>query len=117
MAGVGFAANLGELAKIASLTWDATMDFLSALMTLDGAEATGQSTVLRQYARHNLPREVYVNWKGPARLHNFQHKPDHSETAFRESCHYTGIFLEQLNNLLPARLQLLASCWDWLVRR
>ncbi len=100
--------NLGELAKVASLVWDGVMDVLSALTTLDGDIPSGRSSDLRQYARRILTRDEYSLWRDLARLHNFQHKPDHPETVFRAS------LLELFNQRLPATLQLPSECWEWL---
>ena len=90
------------------------MDILSALATLDGENITGRSSDLHQYARHNLPPDNMTYWRHLARLHNFQHKPNHPEPSFQQSCHFTGIFLELLNNRLPPRLRLPADCREWL---
>ena len=109
-----YADNLGELAKIASLTWDAAMDILSALALLDGERLTGRSTWLYRYAERALPVETGLYWRYLARLHNFQHKPDHPEPAFRQACLYTGILLQLLNDRLPAALQLPATSRGWL---
>ena len=109
-----YADNLGELAKIASLTWDAAMDILSALALLDGERLTGTSTSLYHYAKRALPAETRLHWRYLARLHNFQHKPDHPESDFRQACHYTGILLQLLNDRLPAALQLPAPSRSWL---
>ena len=112
----GYARNLGELAKVASLIWDGVMDVLSALTTLDGNTPGGRSSDLRQYARQVLTREEYSLWRDLARLHNFQHKPNHPETVFRASCRGTISLLELFNQRLPAQMQLPAECWEWLAR-
>lgn len=109
-----YATNLGELAVVASLTWDGAMDILSALATLDGENITGRSSDLHRYARRTLPEADFGHWSRLASLHNFQHKPNHPEPVFRQSCHYTDIFLELLNNRLPPALRLPADCWEWL---
>lgn len=111
----GYAHNRGELAKVASLIWDGAMDVLSALITLDGDSPSGRSSDLRQYARQVMTRDQYSLWRDLARLHNFQHKPNHSETVFRSSCRGTASLLELFNGRLPAQLQLPAECWEWLV--
>ena len=103
----------GELAQIASLVWDATIDLVSALALLDRVELTGRSSDVSDYAKRRLS-DVYMNWKGPARLHNFQHKPDHPEPGFRQACLEAGSVLSRLNRRLPARLQLPSECWEWL---
>ncbi len=109
-----YADNLGELAKISSLTWDAAMDILSALALLDGEQLTGTSTRLYHYAKRALPAETGWYWQYLARLHNFQHKPDQPEPAFREAVRYTGILLQLLNARLPAALQLPEPSRSWL---
>ena len=109
-----FEANRGELAKIASLIWDAVIDVLSALALLDNRTLSGRSTDLVRYAKRDLGGEINTRWWAPAKLHNFQHKPDHSEPAFRQACHYTGILLQLLNARLPAALQLPATSRGWL---
>lgn len=103
----------GELAQIASLVWDATIDMVSALALLNGVALTGRSSDMSDYAKRRL-RDVYVRWPGPARLHNFQHKPDHPEPEFRLACRRAGSALSRLNQRLPARLQLASECWEWL---
>lgn len=110
----GYAANLGELAIAASLTWDGAIDLLSALATLDGEDITGRSSDLRRYARHTLPQADFSHWSRLATLHNFQHKPNHAETVFRSSCHGVGSLLTLLNGRLPAPLQLSSACFNWL---
>ena len=109
-----FDANRGELAKIASLIWDAVIDVLSALALLDNLTLSGRSTDLVRYAKKDLGREINTGWWAPAKLHNFQHKPDHPAPAFQEACHFTGILLQLLNDRLPAALQLPATIWNWL---
>ena len=74
----GYARNLGELAKVASLIWDGAMDILSALVTLDCDTPSGSSAALRRYAQKILTTSEYNLWRGLARLHNFQHKPNHT---------------------------------------
>ena len=109
-----FGANRGELAKIASLIWDAGIDVLSALTLLGNRTLSGRSTDLVQYAKNELGGEIRSQWWAPARLHNFQHKPDHPEPAFREAVHFTGILLQLLNDRLPAPLQLPEPSRSWL---
>ena len=109
-----FEANRGELAKIASLTWDAVIDVLSALALLDNRTLSGRSTDLVRYAKNELGGEVRSQWWAPARLHNFQHKPDRPEPAFIEAIHFTGILLQLLNARLPAALQLPEPSRSWL---
>ena len=109
-----FEANRGELAKIASLIWDAVMDILSALALLDNRTLSGRSTDLVRYMKSELGREINARWRGPSQLHNFQHKPDHPELDFRRACHFTGILLQLLNDRLPAALQLPATSRGWL---
>lgn len=110
-----YAERRGELAQIASMVWDATIDMVSALALLDGAALTGRSADMSDYAKRQLP-EVYVDWPGPARLHNFQHKPNHPESGFRSACLEAGSVLSLLNQELPAHLQLTSECWEWLAR-
>ena len=109
-----FEANRGELAKIASLIWDAVIDVLSALAMMDNKTLSGRSTDLVRYAKQELGDEISGQWWAPAKLHNFQHKPDHPEPAFQEACHFTGILLQLLNDRLPAALQLPATSRNWL---
>ena len=90
------------------------MDVLSALTTLDGDTPSGRSSDLRQYARQILTRDEYSLWRDLARLHNFQHKPDHPETVFRASCRGTTSLLELFNQRLPATVPLPSECWEWL---
>ena len=108
----GYVPNLGELAKVASLIWDGVMDLLSALTTLDGDTPSGHSSDLRQYARQILTRDEYSLWRDLARLHNFQHKPNHPETVFRSSCRGTASLLELFSQRLPPQLRLPAVCWE-----
>ena len=109
-----FEANRGELAKIASLIWDAVIDILSALALLDNMSLSGRSTDLVRYAKKELGDTISARWWAAAKLHNFQHKPDQTEPDFRESCHFTGILLQLLNDRLPAALQLPATSRSWL---
>ena len=109
-----FEANRGELAKIASLIWDAVIDILSALALLDNLTLSGRSTDLVRYAKKELGRAINTGWWAPAQLHNFQHKPDHPEPDFRQACHFTGILLQLLSDRLPAALQLPATSRNWL---
>ena len=109
-----FEANRGEMAKIASLTWDADIDVLSALALLNNMTLSGRSTDLVRYMKSELVGEISSRWWAPAQLHNFQHKPDHPEPAFREAVRYTGILLQLLNNRLPATLRLSEPSRSWL---
>ena len=109
-----YAERRGELAQVASLIWDATIDMVSALALLNGVAVSGRSADMSDYAKRRLP-DTYGYWRGPARLHNFQHKPNHPEPEFCESCHDAGTALFLLNVELPARLQLPSECWEWLV--
>ena len=108
-----YAERRGELAQIASLVWDATIDLVSALALLDGMAVTGRSSDMSDYAKLHQAG-AYLDWPGPARLHNFQHKPNHPEPAFQLACRRASLVLSQLNQQLPARLQLPAECWEWL---
>ncbi|MYC33302.1 MAG: hypothetical protein F4X64_09010 [Chloroflexi bacterium] len=105
----------GELAQIASLVWDATIDMVSALALLNGVALTGRSSDMSDYAKRRLP-DAYMDWPGPARLHNFQHKPNHPEPRFQLACRRAGSVLSLLNQQLPAHLQLTSECWEWLAR-
>ena len=109
-----FESNRDELAKIASMTWDAVIDVLSALALLDNMTLSGRSTDLARYVKEELPDPIKSLWWAPAKLHNFQHKPDHPEPDFRQAVHYTGIFLGLLNDRLPAALQLPEPSRGWL---
>lgn len=111
---LGYAQNLGELAKVASLIWDGAMDMMSALTILDGNTPTGSTSSLRRYARQILTQDEYNLWRGLARLHNFQHKPNHSETVFRTSCHVVASLLNLLNKRLPDSMQLSLTLLEWL---
>ena len=108
-----YAERRGELAQVASLIWDATIDLVSALALLNGVGVSGRSSDMSDYAKRQLPR-IYEEWQGPARLHNFQHKPDHPEAGFGQSCQSAGAALALLDAKLPAQLQLPAECWEWL---
>ena len=109
-----YAERRGELAQVASLIWDATIDLVSALALLNGVGLSGRSADMSDYAKRSLP-DVYDYWRGPARLHNFQHKPNRPEPDFRESCNDAGTALSMLNVELPAQLRIPANCWQWLV--
>ena len=108
-----YPARRGELAQIASLVWDATIDLVSALALLNGVALTGRSSDMSDYAKRQLS-DAYVHWPGPARLHNFQHKPNHPEPGFQLACRRAGSVLSRLNQRLPPRLQLPAASWEWL---
>ena len=109
-----FEANRGELAKIASLIWDAVIDVLSAMALLDGMTLSGRSTELVRYAKQGLGDAISARLWAPAKLHNFQHKPDQTEPDFREACYFTGILLQLLNDRLPVALQLPVPSRNWL---
>ena len=108
-----YAERRGELAQIASLVWDATIDLVSALALLDGVAVTGRSSDMSDYAKREQAG-AYLDWPGPARLHNFQHKPNHPEPEFQLACRRASFVLSRLNRRLPVRLQLPADCWEWL---
>ena len=93
--------------------WDATIDMVSALALLNGVALTGRSSEMSDYAKRRLP-DAYMDWPGPARLHNFQHKPNHPEPRFQLACRRAGSVLSLLNQQLPAHLQLTSECWEWL---
>lgn len=107
-------ANIGEVAKVASLLWDAAIDILSALALLDGMNPTGVSADMRRYARYNLPEGLFRYWRNLARLHNFQHKPNLPEHEFRSELYYTGITLGMFNRRLPPAMQLATDRLAWL---
>ena len=111
---LGYAGNIVEVAKVASLIWDAAIDILSALALLDGEDATGRSSNLRQYARRSFPSIARRYWRNLARLHNFQHKPNLLENEFRLELYYTGMMLDYFNNQLPPPMQLAADSLIWL---
>ena len=111
---LSYADNIGEVAKVASLVWDAAIDILSALALLDGEGATGVSSDMRRYARRNFPNITSHYWSDLARLHNFQHKPNMSENEFRLELYYTGAMLEFFNAQLPPPMQLAADSLIWL---
>lgn len=102
-----------ELAQVASLIWDAVIDVVSAAYMAGGGTPSGNSTEIRQYAKTALPI-VYRYWKGPARLHNFQHRPYQSTELFAEHCEDTADLLLQLNGYLPESLRLPAESFGWL---
>ena len=108
-----YSERRGELAQVASLIWDATIDLVLALALLNGVGVSGRSSDMSDYAKRQL-EDVYRRWQGPARLHNFQHKPNHPESEFRQSCQSAGAALALLDAKLPAQLQLPAECWEWL---
>ena len=111
---LSYADNIGEVAKVASLVWDAAVDILSALALLDHVDVTGVSSDMRQYARRRFPEIVSQRWPHLARLHNFQHKPNLLEPQFRLELYYVGNMLELFNRQLPQQLQLPASRFAWL---
>ena len=106
--------NIGEVAKVASLVWDAAIDILSALALLDGENVTGVSSDMRQYARYSSRTIAFHYWRHLARLHNFQHKPNLPERAFRLELYYTGMMLESFNLQLPQPMQLTTDRFAWL---
>ncbi len=110
---LGYVDNIGEVAKVASLVWDAAIDILSALALSDGENATGVSSDLRQYARHNYPHTTFRYWRNLARLHNFQHKPNLPENELRSELYYTGIVLDFFNTQLPQPMRLVADSLIW----
>ena len=101
-----------ELAQAASLIWDAVIDAVAALYIDRGATPSGNSVELRQYVKTELP-EVYDYWHGPARLHNFQHRP-YLDDAFDFGCRRTAVLLAALNDHLPESLRLPADSFGWL---
>ena len=110
----GYDDNIGEVAKVASLVWDAAIDILSALALLEGVNVTGISSDMRRYARYNLPTGLMRYWHNLARLHNFQHKPNLPEPDFRVELYYAGTMLEDFNTRLPQPWRLPAARFAWL---
>ena len=102
-----------ELAQIASLIWDAVIDAVAISYMAVGSTPSGKSTELSQYAKAELP-DVYEYWHGPARLHNYQHRPHLGDNAFDFGCQRTAVFLTMLNGYLPEGLRLPAESFDWL---
>ena len=107
------ATALCELAQVASLIWDAVIDAVAVSYMAGGSTPSGNSTELSQYAKTELP-DVYEFWHGPARLHNFQHRPYLGEGAFDFACQRTAALLTSLNRHLPEPLRLPADRFDWL---
>ena len=105
--------NIGEVAKVASLVWDAAIDMLSALALSNQVEVTGVSSDMRRYARRDFPEIVSQRWHHLARLHNFQHKPNLPEPQFRLELYYVGNMLELFNRRLPRQLRLPVSSFYW----
>lgn len=102
-----------EMAQVASLIWDAVIDAVTAAYVESGGAPTGRSTEIRVYARNVLP-DVYEYWKGPAWLHNFQHRPHRDSNALSNACRYTARLLTLLNRHLPEPLRLPADSFGWL---
>ena len=116
---LGYAGNIVEVAKVASLIWDAAIDLISALASLNGRRGC-----YRQYPRmcvstpktnmKSFPSIARRYWRHLARLHNFQHKPNLLENEFRLELYYTGMMLDYFNNQLPPPMQLAAYSLIWL---
>ena len=102
-----------ELSQVASLIWDTVIDSISIAYVVSGGAPSGNSIEIRQYAKTALPI-VYRYWKGPVRLHNFQHRPYQSSGLFAEHCEDTADLLTQLNHHLPEPLRLPADSYGWL---
>ena len=113
-AALGYDANIGEVAKVASLVWDSTIDILSALALLEGEGVTGVSSNSRRYAMRRFPAIMAQRWHNLARLHNFQHKPNLPENEFRFELYYAGTMLEAFNGQLPPAMQLSTDSFAWL---
>ena len=111
---MGYDDHIGEIAKVASLVWDAAIDILSALALLDREAVTGVSSRMRQYAKDKLQAIVNQSWTHLARLHNFQHKPNLTESEFRVELRYTGLMLEIFNLQLPQSMQIAGDNLAWL---
>ena len=102
-----------ELAQVASLIWDAVIDAISVAYTVGGGEPSGKSAQMREYAKEALPI-AYRYWKGPIRLHNFQHRPYQRIELFDEHCEDTAGMLANINDYLPGPLRLPPESFDWL---
>ena len=109
----GRATAFCEMAQVASLVWDAVVDAITAAYAESGGEPSGRSTEIRVYAQNALP-DVYGYWKGPAWLHNFQHRPHQDSSAFSNAFRYTARLLTQLNRYLPEPLRLPTDSFSWL---
>ena len=114
-AGLSYPDGVMDLAKTASLVWDAAIDILSALQTRDGGEPSGRSSDMRQYARHRLPADIYEHWPRLAELHNFQHKPTQPIDIFGDALWYSSVMLQLLNDRLPPTLQLPSDRFRWML--
>ena len=114
-AGLPYPDDAMELAKTASLVWDAALDILSALQTLDGRDQSGRSSDMRQYVRHHLPAGIYDHWPPLVLLHNFQHKPTQPISMYREALRHSGVLIQLLNARLPATLQLPSDRFRWML--
>lgn len=102
-----------EMAQVASLIWDAVIDAVAVAYMAGGSTPSGNSTEIAQYAKRRLP-DVYYFWYGPARLHNFQHRPYLNSGAFEFASRRTAVLLTQLNDHLPEPLRLPADSFGWL---
>ena len=102
-----------EMAQVASLIWDAVIDAVAVAYMTGGGAPSGNSTELRGYAKAQFP-EMYRNWGGPAKLHNFQHRPYQTPGEFNEACLTTAKLLTQLNGHLPEPLRLPTDSFSWL---
>ena len=102
-----------EMAQVASLIWDAVIDAVAISYMAGGSTPSGNSTELSRYAKAELP-DVYYYWYGPARLHNFQHRPYLSNHTFNFARRRTAVLLAMLNNHLPEPLRLPSDSFDWL---
>lgn len=107
------ATAICELAQIASLIWNAVKDTLAVSYMAGGSTPSGNSTELSRHAKAELP-DVYEFWHGPARLHNFQHRPYLNYDAFDFARRRTAVFLATLNGRLPAALRLPSDRLAWL---
>ena len=102
-----------ELAQVASLIWDAVIDAISVAYMAGGGEPSGHSAQMREYAKEALPI-AYRYWKGPIRLHNFQHRPYQRIELFAEHCEDTADMLTNINGYLPEPLRLPADSFGWM---
>ena len=102
-----------ELAQVSSLIWDAVIDTIATVHMTNGGIPSGNSPELRGYTKAEFP-EIYRNWGGPARLHNFQHRPYQPINEFDEACRTTARLLTQLNSHLPESMRLPVDSFAWL---
>ena len=114
-----YEATYLELADVAMLVWSAGIDVVSILMLRDGYTRLGTSGTRQGFVKTRL-HERHPNlalrsaWAPLAKLHNFQHNLDTTETRFAIACNFSGQLIEMLNGLLPAQLRLPGDAYAWL---